>query len=260
MRIALAGPANRAGRLAGEHAATGQSAPMGEVLGTSIVRVFDSTAALTGVTVALAKRLKLDAASVTITANNHAGYYPHATPLTLKLVYEPTQGKVLGAQAVGRDGVDKRIDVIATAMAMGATVRDLARLDLAYAPPFGAAKDPVHMAAFSACNQLDGLEQFESSDADLDGRQVVDVRTEREVAARPLAGAGHAVNIPLDSLRARLGELDPTQETIVSCAVGLRAHVAARILKQNGFASVKNLSGGAIVRQRAWRDEDNSQG
>ena len=253
MRIALAGPANRAGRLAGEHAATGQSAPMGEVLGTSIVRVFDSTAALTGVTVALAERLNLAVASVTITANNHAGYYPHATPLTLKLVYEPNEGKILGAQAIGRDGVDKRVDVIATAMAMGANVRDLARLDLAYAPPFGAAKDPVHLAAFAACNQLDGVEDFEASDADLSDRQVVDVRTEQEVAAGALCGAGHAVNIPLDTLRERIDELDPGKETVVSCAVGLRAHVAVRILKQNGFASVKNLAGGAIVRRRACR-------
>jgi NADPH-dependent 2,4-dienoyl-CoA reductase/sulfur reductase-like enzyme/rhodanese-related sulfurtransferase len=256
MRIALAGPANRAGRLAGEHAATGQSAPMGEVLGTSIVRVFESTAALTGVTVGLAKRLNLNVTSVTITANNHAGYYPHAHPLTLKLVYDPATGKVLGAQAVGREGVDKRVDVIATAMAMGATVRDLARLDLAYAPPFGAAKDPVHLAAFAACNQLDGVEDFESSDADLTERQVVDVRTEKEVATRPLCGAEHAVNIPLDSLRGRLAELDPKKETVVSCTVGLRAHVAVRILKQNGFDSVKNLAGGAIVRHRACRGGD----
>ncbi len=254
MRVALAGPANRAGRLAGEHAATGKSAPMGAVFGTSIVRVFDSTAAMTGVTIGLAHRLKLNATSVTIIALNHAGYYPHASPLTLKLVYERETGKVLGAQAVGRDGVDKRIDVIATAMAMDATVRDLSRLDLAYAPPFGAAKDPVHLAAFAACNQLDGIEDFEASDADLGNKQVVDVRTEKEVAAGPLTGASHALNIPLDALRERLGELNPEKETVVSCAAGLRAHVAACILKQNGFATVKNLSGGAIVRQRAVVD------
>jgi rhodanese-related sulfurtransferase len=152
---------------------------------------------------------------------------------------------------VGKQGVDKRIDVIATAMAMNATVRDLAGLDLAYAPPFGSAKDPVHMAAFAACNQLDGIEEFLDADADLDGKQVVDVRTTGEVEKTPLAGARHAVNIPLDELRDRIGELDPNLETVVSCGVGLRAHVAVCILKQRGFADVKNLSGGAIVRSRA---------
>jgi len=156
-RIALAGPANRAGRLAGEHAATGRSMPMAPVFGTSIVRVFDRTAAMTGLTAKLAARLGIPARSVTIVANQHAGYFPGAAPLTLKLTYDPTTGRVLGAQAVGADGVDKRIDVLAAALAFGATVRDLAGLDLAYAPPFGSAKDPIHLAAFAACNQLDGI-------------------------------------------------------------------------------------------------------
>jgi rhodanese-related sulfurtransferase len=147
--------------------------------------------------------------------------------------------------------VDKRIDVIATAMAMNATVRDLAGLDLAYAPPFGAAKDPIHMAAFAACNVLDGLEEFLAADADLSGMQLVDVRTAQEVAKKPLLGAEQAVNIPVDDLRDRLGELDKDLPTVVSCAVGLRGHVASRILRQRGFARVHNLSGGATVRNRA---------
>lgn len=249
-RIALAGPANRAGRLAGEHAATGRSRPMAPVFGTSIVRVFDRTAGMTGLSAQQAARLGLPARSVTIVANQHAGYFPGALPLTLKLTFDPTTGRVWGGQAVGADGVDKRLDVLATALAFRATVHDLAGLDLAYAPPFGSAKDPIHQAAFAACNQLDGLEEFLDADADLSGKQVVDVRTAAEVRQTPLAGAPQIINIPLDELRQRIGELDPAAETVVSCGIGLRGHVAARILKQCGFADVKNLSGGATVRNR----------
>jgi rhodanese-related sulfurtransferase len=253
-RIALAGPANRAGRLAGEHAATGNSSPMADVFGTSIVRVFSLAAAMTGLSEKLAERFKIPHRSVTIVAGSHAGYYPGASPITLKLTFDPESGRVLGAQAVGRDGVDKRIDVVATALALKATVRDLAGLDLAYAPPFGSAKDPIHMAAFAACNQLDGVEDFVAADADLSGLQVVDVRTPAEVDRQPLAGAPQAINIPLDELRDRLGELDSSAETVVSCGVGVRGHAALRILKQHGFAKVHNLSGGATLRARAVRD------
>jgi rhodanese-related sulfurtransferase len=249
-RVALAGPANRAGRLAGQHAATGRSMPMAPVFGTAIVRVFDRTAAMTGLTAKQAARAGIPARSVTIVANQHAGYFPGATPLTLKLTYDPLSGLVFGAQAVGPDGVDKRIDVIATALALQATVGDLAGLDLAYAPPFGSAKDPIHLAAFAACNQLDGFEEFLDADADLSGKQVVDVRTAAEVEKMPLAGAPQAVNIPVDELRQRLGELEAAAETVVSCGVGLRGHVAARILKQHGFTDVKNLTGGATIRNR----------
>ncbi|MEZ6072729.1 MAG: FAD-dependent oxidoreductase [Pirellulales bacterium] len=249
-RIALAGPANRSGRLAGEHAATGRSAKMASVMGTSVVRVFGITAAMTGLTMSLAGRLKQSARAVTIIAGHHAGYYPGAEALTLKLVYEPETSRVLGAQAVGGAGVDKRIDVIATAMHFGATVSDLAGLDLAYAPPYGSAKDPVHMAAFAASNDLRGIESFVEAGADLSGRQVVDVRTTMESSEAPLAGT-ESVNIPLDQLRERIGELDPKRPTVVSCAVGLRGHVASRILRQHGFNDVANLSGGAIQRTRA---------
>ena len=251
LRVPLAGPANRAGRIAGEHAATGHATPQAPVLGTSIVRVFDTTAAMTGLTRKLAARLGIHARSTIIIANHHAGYYPGAQPITLKLVYAPDTGKVLGAQAIGGEGVDKRIDVIATAMTMGATVRDLAGLDLAYAPPFGSAKDPVHMAAFAACNELDGHVRFLDPDSDLSGYQVVDVRTPAEVAKAPLADAPHAVAIPLDELRERLDELDPDRPTVTSCASGLRSYVAARILMQRGFADVYDLAGAATVRARA---------
>lgn len=250
-RVALAGPANRSGRLAGQHAATDHSDPMADVLGTAIVRVFDQTAAMTGLTVKAAKTAGIQAESATVVAANHAGYYPGAAPLRLKVVFEPTTGKVLGAQAVGREGVDKRIDVIATAMAFGATVRDLAGLDLAYAPPFGAAKDPVHLAAYVACNHLDNIDRVIPADAEIEGKQVLDVRTAPELERAQLAAAGDVKHIPLDELRDRLGELDPSMPTVVSCGVGLRAHNAARILRQNGFENVEVLSGGITVRNDA---------
>ncbi|MCA9008408.1 MAG: FAD-dependent oxidoreductase [Planctomycetaceae bacterium] len=251
MRVPLAGPANRSGRLAGEHAATGKSAAAAAVLGTAIVRVFDFAAGMTGLSAKAATRAGIKFHCVTVVANQHAGYFPGATPITLKLIYAADGGRVLGAQAIGRDGVDKRIDVIATAMAFRATVRDLAGLDLAYAPPYGSAKDPIHQAAFTACNQLDGLGDLLDPDADLTGYQVVDVRTAAEIAKAPLTGCATPISIPVDELRDRLGELDPSLPVVVSCGVGLRGHVAQRILKQHGFAAVANLSGGATLRRRA---------
>ena len=258
MRVALAGPANRSGRIAGEHAATGTSAEHASVFGTSIVRVFDQSAGITGLSSRAADRFNIKAQAVTMVAKQHAGYFPGATPITLKLLFCPDTGKVLGAQAVGKDGVDKRLDVIATAMAFNATVRDLAGLDLTYAPPFGSAKDIIHLAAFSACNHLDGIEHFIDADSDLDSFQVVDVRTQGEVDRTPLAGCEPTANIPVDELRDRIDELDPTRPTVVSCGVGMRAHVAMRILKQSGFDDVRNLSGGATVRNRAMKKRNGS--
>lgn len=251
MRIALAGPANRAGRLAGEHAARGVSQPAAAVFGTAVVRVFDQTAAVTGLSVKAACRAGIDCQSVTVIASQHAGYFPGAAPITLKIVFTSDTGRVLGAQAVGKDGVDKRIDVIATAMAFGATVRDLAGLDLAYAPPYGSAKDPVHQAAFTAGNQLDGLGRNLDAATPLEGYQVVDVRTLDEITRNPLASCPHAIAIPVDELRERLTELDPSKDTVVCCGVGIRGHVAERILAQNGFERVFNLTGGATLRRRA---------
>ncbi len=254
MRIALAGPANRAGRLAGEHAATGKSATMASVFGTSIVRLFNLTVAMTGLTESLASRLNIPAKCVTIIAKQHAGYYPGAQTLTLKLMFSPDNGTLLGAEVIGGDGVDKRVDIIATAMAMKATVKDLAGLDLAYAPPFGSAKDPVHMAAFAACNHLEGVTSFVAADIDMTDWQVVDVRTEKEISAMPFPQGEQAAHIPLDDLRDRIGELNTTLPTLVVCASGLRSYLASRILIQNGFENVKSLSGGAITRIRLWED------
>jgi rhodanese-related sulfurtransferase len=206
---------------------------------------------MTGLSTKAATRAGIAAQSVTVIAGQHAGYFPGATPITLKLIYAPDSGRVLGAQAVGKDGVDKRIDVLATAMAFQATVRDLTGLDLAYAPPYGSAKDPVHQAAFTACNQMDTLGHVVPANTDLSGYQVVDVRTPAEIAKAPLRECPQAIAIPVDELRDRLHELDASRPTIVCCGVGVRGHVAERILMQSGFASVGNLSGGATLRQRA---------
>ncbi|MCC7146138.1 MAG: FAD-dependent oxidoreductase [Phycisphaeraceae bacterium] len=254
LRVPLAGPANRAGRLAGEHAATDGGAEMGEVWGTSIVRVFGKTAGMTGLTMKLAAKLGKQARSVIIQANHHAGYYPGAQAMVLKLVYEEGSGKVLGAQAVGgEEGVDKRLDVLATALHFGATVRDLTELDLAYAPPFGSAKDAVHMAGFAACNEMDGHVRVIPPDQALAGMQVVDLRTAKEVATAPLLGVEGATvrHVPVDELRARLAELDPRQPTVTVCASGLRSYIGARILKAHGFTDVRNLTGGASMRRIA---------
>jgi NADPH-dependent 2,4-dienoyl-CoA reductase/sulfur reductase-like enzyme/rhodanese-related sulfurtransferase len=245
MRVALAGPANRAGRTAGEHAATNAAHPAKPVLGTAVLRAFGCSAAMTGVSSKQATMNKFDARSVTIIANNHAGYFPGAAPMRLKLVYEAGTGRILGAQAVGADGVDKRIDVIATAISLGGTVEDLTGLDLCYAPPFGSAKDPVHMAAFAALNDLDGITPMVPSDANIGDAQVIDVRTDKEVKALPMEGAIH---IPVDVLRSNLDQLDPAKSTIVVCQSGLRAHIATRILKQSGFTDVSDLTGGMAVR------------
>jgi NADPH-dependent 2,4-dienoyl-CoA reductase/sulfur reductase-like enzyme/rhodanese-related sulfurtransferase len=253
-RVPLAGPANRAGRMAGEHAARGASrVALAPVQGTSIVRVFGKVAAMTGLTQKMARRSGRATESVVIVANDHASYYPGAEQMVLKLVFERGTGKVLGAQAVGGDGIDKRMDVIATVIHFGGTVRDLAGLDLAYAPPFGAAKDPVHVAAFAACNVLDGYVRLANPDLDLRDKQVVDVRTPREIANESIPSCDQSIAIPVDELRERLAELEPTKPTVVVCATGRRSYLAARMLEQRGFADVQSLSGGVLLRKTACR-------
>jgi rhodanese-related sulfurtransferase len=166
----------------------------------------------------------------------------------LKIVYDAENGKLLGAQAVGGAGVDKRLDVLSTVLHFGGTVRDLAGLDLAYAPPFSSAKDPIHMAGFAASNDLDGLDTLLPPDADLSGKQVVDVRNDDEYNELHIEGVVH---IPVNMLRDNLQRLDAKRDTVVLCHSGARAHVAARILSQHGFKQVSNLSGGMLMRRRA---------
>ena len=251
LRVALAGPANRTGRLAGEHAVTGTSRTAPAAWGTSIVRVFGTAAGMTGLSLKAALAAGHDATAVHVIANNHAGYYPGAQAMIVKLVFEEGTGKVLGAQATGGEGVDKRLDVVSTLTHFGGTVHDLAELDLAYAPPYGSAKDPLHMAAFAAQNHLDGLAPVMQPDIDLCPYQVVDVRTAAEVEALPLADCDQIIIIPLDRLRDRLAELDPDMPTIMACRSGLRSYVGTRILKQHGFKEVYNLSGAAAMREFA---------
>jgi NADPH-dependent 2,4-dienoyl-CoA reductase/sulfur reductase-like enzyme/rhodanese-related sulfurtransferase len=247
-RIMLAGPANKQGRVAGENAAGGNRRFKG-ALGTSIVESMGITAGRTGLCERDAKKENIDYVVALLHPGNHAGYYPGAQTLHLKVLAERSTGKIIGAQAVGIDGVDKRLDVFATAITAGMTSADVAALDLAYAPQFGSAKDPVIVAGMILDNQLSGnssgitpsaLEAARKAGVEL---KILDVRTPGEYKSGAVAGAE---NIPVDELRSRLGSLDKDKSTIVYCKVGLRGYVAERILRQNGFKDVRNLSGGVM--------------
>lgn len=241
--VPLGGPANRQGRLVADHIFRPDLAkPWPGTLGTAIVRAFDVTAGLTGWS---EKRLRATAQpyrAVTVNDNHHAGYYPGAKPILLKLLWEPSSGRVLGAQATGFAGVDKRLDVIATAIAGGLTIDDLAQLEFAYAPPFGSAKDIVNLAGFAACNTRDGLVTPVDTIPDDPAVQILDVRPPPLVQKHPIPRAG-VINIPLAALRSRLGELNPQRPVVTVCALGKTSYFAARILAQHGF-QVSSLTGG----------------
>jgi NADPH-dependent 2,4-dienoyl-CoA reductase/sulfur reductase-like enzyme/rhodanese-related sulfurtransferase len=239
-RIPLAGPANRPGRLAGQHAATGSAPAAGRSLGTAIVQVFDLAVGITGLSESSARAAGFNADSAYVYPSHHASYYPGARPRRIKLIYDQPTGKILGAQAVAQARVDKRIDIIATAIHFNGTIDDLAQLDLAYAPQFASAKDPIHQAAMVAQNQRQQLMPA-ISPAQLNGQQLVDVHTAAEFEKGSLP---RAVNIPVDDLRNRLNELDPEKPTVAFCQGGQRGYVAQRILKQHGFQNVVNLKGG----------------
>ncbi|GAB6151885.1 FAD-dependent oxidoreductase [Desulfosporosinus burensis] len=240
--IPLAGPANKQGRIAANNIVGLRSTYKG-TQGTSILKVFGLTAASTGNNERTLKRLNIPYKTITVHPASHASYYPGGFMMTLKLIFNE-EGKILGAQGVGNDGVDKRIDVIATVIRLGGSVTDLTELELCYAPPYSSAKDPVNMAGFVAENVLAGrvddisIEQF--MEHDRENTILLDVRTEREYKGGHLEGA---LNIPVDSLRARLGELDKSKEILEYCQIGLRGYVASRILSQKGY-NVKNLTGG----------------
>jgi len=239
-RIPLAGPANRQGRLAGEHAASDDAIAAGSVIGTAIVAVFDLAVAVTGLGEKAARDAGFNVDTAYVMPNHHASYYPGAQQMRLKLIYDRDSGKVLGGQIVGTEGVDKRIDVLATTIHFGGKLEDLASLDLAYAPQFGGAKDPLHIAAFVAINQMRGISRGVSL-SEVTNPQLIDVRSPGEFAAGTLRGA---INIPVDELRQKLDDLDKAKETIVFCQVGQRGFVAERILRQKGFDRVHNLKGG----------------
>jgi NADPH-dependent 2,4-dienoyl-CoA reductase/sulfur reductase-like enzyme/rhodanese-related sulfurtransferase len=243
--VPLAGPANRQGRAAANHL-FGRVGGRTPVLGTAIVRVFDTVAATTGRSSKALTAAGIAHHAVHLHPGHHAGYYPGARPMHLKLVFAP-DGRILGAQATGSEGVDKRIDVIATAIRAGMNVHDLAELELAYAPPFGSAKDPVNMAGFAASNVVDGdFDVWHGNDLDADGvpadgAVLLDVRSPKEFDGGHLPGA---LNIAHTRLRERLGEVPAGVPVRVYCASGFRSYLALRILRQSGWDDVRSLSGG----------------
>ena len=241
--VPLGGPANRQGRLVADHMLRPDLAkPYPGTLGTAIVRVFDVAAGLTGWSEKRLRAAGRPFRTVTVNDNHHAGYFPGAKPLVLKLLWDPATGRVLGAQVTGLGGVDKRLDVLATAITGGLTIDDLAELELAYAPSFGSAKDIVNLAGFAACNIRDGLVDSVDALSNEPGLQILDVRPPGLVLTHPIPFAG-VINIPLGQLRSRLGELDRARPVATVCALGKTAYFAARILTQNGFAA-STLSGG----------------
>ncbi len=243
-RIPLAGPANRQGRIAGANAC-GERKKYSGSIGSSVVKIFNKVFAMTGLTEKGAQNLS--ASSVTVHPNHHAGYYPGSKQLSLKLTYSNETGKVLGAQAFGEEGVEKRVDVIATAIMGGLHIEDLEELDLCYAPPFSSANDPVNMAAFVSSNDKQGfsptvtVQEFLNSYENDRSLFVLDVRNPNEFSVGKFSTA---VNIPLPDLRKRISEIPTGKEIYVHCQVGFRGHLAARILLQSGFQKVFNISGG----------------
>ena len=242
--IPLAGPANKQGRIAANNICGGNEKYTG-TQGTSIIKVFDLTVGGTGNNESALKRNNIDYLKTYIHSASHAGYYPGASPLTIKLLFSPSCGKILGTQIIGFDGVDKRIDIIATAIRGGMTVYDLEKLELSYAPPYSSAKDPINMAGFTAVNILKNdhrviyWDQIDS--VDREKTFLIDVRTSLENSLATIDGA---INIPIDELRERISEIPKDKKIIIFCEVGLRGYIAYRILTQNGYEDVVNLSGG----------------
>ena len=242
--IALAGPANKQGRIAADNICGGDSRYQGSQ-GSSVIKVFDMTAAITGINETNARKSGLDTEAVILSPMSHAGYYPGGKVMTMKVVFEKETYRLLGAQIVGYEGVDKRIDVLATAIRAGMKATALKDLDLAYAPPYSSAKDPVNMAGFMVENIANGiLKQWHLEDADRLPRDgsvtLLDTRTVEEFAHGHIDGF---FNIPVDELRERLGELDKRKPVYVICQSGLRSYIACRILAGNGF-DCYNFSGG----------------
>lgn len=248
VRIPLAGPANRQGRIAASNA-LGVRMRFSGALGTSVVKVFEATAAMTGLGEKAARDAGFEVGVAVIHKDHHAGYYPGAKELSLKLIYDRKNARVLGAQAFGHEGVEKRIDVIATALLGKLTLHDLAELDLAYAPPYSSANDPVNLAAFVGLNDLDRhsplvtAAQLKVELASPTPPVLLDVRTLREFEQGHVKGALH---IPVDDVRFELAALPKDRRVVVYCRSGYRAHLALRMLRQSGFADVANLTGGYL--------------
>ncbi len=240
--IPLAGPANKQGRMAADNIC-GKNRSYRGALNTSVLKLFDQTVAITGAGEKALKNNNIDYEKLYIHPASHVGYYPGAKQMHIKMLFSKPKGKILGAQIIGADGVDRRIDIFAVAIRAGMTVFELQELDLAYAPPYGSGKDAVNMAGFAASNILDGtVNVVHWNELDNDDF-ILDVRTKKEFDGYNIPGA---INIPLDELRNRLNEI--TQDTVINvyCGVGIRSYVACRILMQNGFVA-RNISGGYLT-------------
>lgn len=241
----LAGPANRQGRIAADNVVYGNKVKYEGAIGTGIAKVFDLTVASTGLPAKRLKQMEIPYISSTTHSNSHAGYYPGALQMSIKITFDPSTGKLFGAQAVGYDGVDKRIDELALVIKQGGTIYDLMELEQAYAPPFSSAKDPVAIAGYVASNILAGKVKMaywrDIANYNPQTQLLLDVRTKDEHELDSIPGS---INIPVDELRERLAELPKDKEIIAYCAVGLRGYLASRILMQHGFENVRNLSGG----------------
>ena len=241
----LAGPANRQARIVADNMVYGNKVRYEGSVGTSIAKVFDLTVASTGVAAKRLKEMDIPYLSATVHSASHAGYYPGSSQTDIKIVFSPVDGRLYGAQIVGYEGVDKRIDEYAVVIKHGGTVYDLMELEHAYAPPFSSAKDPVAVSGYVAgnilCGKMTPLYWRELKEADLKKVTLVDVRTADEYGLGHIEGA---VNVPLDEMRERLSEIPSDRPVYLYCGVGLRGYLASNILRQNGFADVRNLVGG----------------
>lgn len=240
--VPMGGPANRQGRVAADHIFLGEKArPYPGSVGTGIVRAFNVVAGITGWSEKRLAAAGTPYATVTVNDNHHASYYPGAQPLTLKILWEPQSGRLLGAQATGAEGIDKRLDVLSTAIVAGLTVEDLCHLELTYAPPFGSAKDIVNLAGFAACNLRDGLVTLTTEVPRDAAVQIVDVRPQPLAEAYPPPFP--TINVPIVTLRDALGKLDRQRPVMTLCSYGKMSYFAARILRQKGF-DVTSFAGG----------------
>lgn len=259
--VPLAGPANKQARIVADNILEGNKYTYNGTIGTSIAKVFDLTVAAAGASSKLLNREKIEHISSYTHGSSHAGYYPEALPLSIKIIFSPEDGKLLGAQVVGYDGVDKRIDLFAQVIKKGGTIYDLQEIEHAYAPPYSSAKDPVNMAGFVAENILKGkvniIQWRDIPNVDKTEAMIIDSRTKEEYDFGHIEGA---INIPVDEIRSRLNEIPRDKKIIVYCAVGLRGYIASRILMQHGYTDVYNLSGGYRTYSCAIADNTTSEG
>lgn len=259
--VPLAGPANKQARIVADNILEGNKYTYKGTIGTSIAKVFDLTVAAAGASSKLLNREKIEHISSYTHGSSHAGYYPEALPLSIKIIFSPEDGRLLGAQVVGYDGVDKRIDLFAQVIKNGGTIYDLQEIEHAYAPPYSSAKDPVNMAGFVAENilkrKVNIIQWRDIPSIDKTKAMIIDSRTKEEYDFGHIEGA---INIPVDEIRSRLNEMPRDKKIIVYCAVGLRGYIASRILMQHGYNDVYNLSGGYRTYSCAIADNTASEG